>query len=205
MAVNLATSQPRNPATKYHVWVLVFFIATAAQSGGKPLQSRATFAGGCFWSMESVFEKVPGVASVISGYAGGTLPHPTYENHTGHREAVEVTYDPAKVSYVQLLNVYWRNIDPTSDTGQFCDFGDSYRTAIFFHDDAQRQLAMSTKRAIERRKKFRVMTEILRAGLFYPAEEYHQDYAKKNPVRYQFYRFNCGRDRRLQQLWGSAP
>jgi len=166
-------------------------------------QSKATFAGGCFWSAESMFEKVPGVLSVTSGYTGGTTKNPTYSSvsfgGTGHREAVEVIFDPKKISYAQLLNIFWRNIDPTDAAGQFCDSGDQYRTAIFYHDEAQHQLALASKP-----KRFRVVTEIRAAAPFYRAEEYHQDYAAKNPVRYKFYRFNCGRDAKLKELWGSS-
>jgi len=191
--------------------LFLILILAVAESGGKPPQSKAkaVFAGGCFWSAESAFEKVRGVVSVTSGYTGGTTRNPTYASvssgGTRHREAVEVIYDPALISYAQLLNVFWRNIDPTNGAGQFCDYGDQYRTAIFVHDDAQRQLALASKQSIERTKGFRIVTDVLPAGAFYRAEEYHQDYAKKNPVRYKFYRFNCGRDAKLNELWGSTP
>jgi peptide-methionine (S)-S-oxide reductase len=163
----------------------------------------ATFAGGCFWCMEPPFESLKGVVSVTSGYTGGDVANPTYQQvsdgGTGHYEAVQVRYDPQQITYAQLLEVFWRNIDPTDDGGQFCDRGPQYRAAIFFHDAAQKQAAEQSKKA----KKLRVVTEILPARPFYPAEEYHQDYAKKNPVRYKFYRFNCGRDRVLKKVWGN--
>lgn len=185
--------------------VLGAFLFCALPSPSAPL-SKATFAGGCFWCMEPPFEKLPGVVSVVSGYTGGAIRNPTYEQvsggGTGHYEAVEVIFDPTKVSYARLLEVFWRNVDPTDDGGQFCDRGDQYRSAIFYHDDAQRRAALSTKQNIERTKRLRVATEILPARPFYRAEEYHQDYARKNPVRYKFYRFNCGRDRRLEKVWG---
>ena len=179
-------------------------------AGGAPL-AKATFAGGCFWCMEPPFDRVPGVVSTTSGYTGGTKVDPTYEEvsagGTGHAESVEVLYDPAKVSYERLLDVFWHNVDPTVRDRQFCDTGHQYRTAIFYHDETQKRLAEQSKAALEKSKPFKeeIVTEIVPAGRFYPAEEYHQDYYKKNPVRYKFYRFNCGRDRRLEQLWGQAP
>ncbi len=183
---------------------------------GKPADAgahlaKATFAGGCFWCMEPPFDKLNGVVSTTSGYTGGTKVDPSYEEvssgGTGHAESVEVLYDPAKVSYEQLLDVFWHNIDPTVQDKQFCDFGHQYRTAIFTHDETQKRLAEQSKQALEKSKPFagQVLTEIVPTGRFYPAEEYHQDYYKKNPVRYKFYRYNCGRDRRLEQLWGKAP
>lgn len=191
--------------------ILLILLIALVGSGGKPPQSRATavFAGGCFWSAESAFEDVRGVLSVTTGYTGGTTRNPTYASvsagGTRHREAVEVIYDPAQISYAQLVDIFWRNIDPTNGAGQFCDYGEQYLTAIFVGDDAQRQVAVSSKQSIERTKGFRVVTDIFPAGRFYRAEEYHQDFAKKNPVRYQFYRFNCGRDAKLRELWGSPP
>jgi len=173
-----------------------------------PGLAKATFAGGCFWCMEPPFEKLPGVVSVTSGYTGGQKKNPTYEEvsagGTGHAEAVEVAYDPAKVSYRQLLEVFWRNVDPTTPDRQFCDVGQQYRTAIFFHDEGQHREAEASKAEVERSKRFPdpIVTPILPAGPFYPAEEYHQDYYKKNPLRYRFYRSGCGRDRRLKELWG---
>jgi len=166
----------------------------------------ATFAGGCFWCVESDFDKVEGVLSTTSGYTGGTLPNPTYEQvsagGTGHAEAVEVVYDPAKVTYAKLLDVFWHNHDPLAKNAQFCDHGNQYRAAIFYHDGEQHRLADESKQAIQARFKQPIQTQIVAAGPFYKAEEYHQDYYLKNPVRYKFYRFNCGRDQRLEQLWG---
>ena len=175
-----------------------------------PHLAKATFAGGCFWCMEPPYDKLNGVVSTTSGYTGGRKVNPTYEEvssgGTGHTEAVEVLYDPAKVSYETLLDVFWRNVDPTVRDRQFCDIGEQYRTGIFTHDETQKRLAEQSRAAIERSKPFKdpIVTEIAPAGRFYPAEEYHQDYYKKNPVRYKFYRYNCGRDQRLEQLWGKA-
>ena len=169
--------------------------------------AKATFAGGCFWCMEPPFERLKGVVSVTSGYTGGVKLDPTYEEvsagGTGHRESVEVLYDPRQVSYAQLVDVFWHNVDPTNNQGQFCDFGGQYRTAIFYHDAEQKRIAETSKAALQ--KKMKNYTDIVPAAVFYPAEEYHQDYYKKNPIRYKFYRANCGRDRRLEQIWGSAP
>jgi peptide-methionine (S)-S-oxide reductase len=184
--------------------------AAAAPSPAAPRAglARATFAGGCFWCMEPPFEKLAGVVSVTSGYTGGPEKNPTYEqvsNHaTGHAEAIEVLYDPKVVSYPRLLEVFWHNVDPTTDAGQFCDIGHQYRTGIFVHDAEQRRLAEESKRAIEKAKAFKepVLTPIEAAGPFYAAEEYHQDFYKKSPVRYYSYRTGCGRDRRLKELWG---
>ena len=171
---------------------------------------KATFAGGCFWCMEHPFDEIPGVISVTSGYTGGHKNNPTYEEvsagGTGHAEAVQVVYDPAKVTYDKLLNVFWHNIDPTTKDRQFCDSGNQYRSAIFYHSAEQQRLALQSKVQLEKIKTFKgpVVTEIVQATEFYPAEEYHQQYYKKNPIRYKFYRTNCGRDRRLKELWGSA-
>ena len=170
--------------------------------------AKATFAGGCFWCVEADFDKVPGVISTTSGYTGGTVANPTYEQvsakHTGHAEAVEVVYDPARVSYEQLLAWYWHHIDPTTKDRQFCDVGTPYRTAIFTHGDAQMRAALASKAELEKTKPFKepIVTEIVAAGPFYRAEEYHQDYYRKNPLRYEFYRTSCGRDARVKQLWG---
>jgi peptide-methionine (S)-S-oxide reductase len=176
---------------------------------GKPSLQKATFAGGCFWCMEDAFEGVPGVVSAISGYTGGTKKNPTYEEvssgGTGHFESVEVAFDPAKVSYEKLLSIYWENVDPLTPYGQFCDNGEQYRTAIFVHDDAQRKAAEASKAKVEERLKAKVVTFILPASTFYPAEDYHQKYAKKNPFRYGLYRKGCGRDELLQQIWGVKP
>ena len=179
--------------------------STATTQNGEAL---ATFAGGCFWCMEPPYDKLDGVSATISGYIGGSTADPTYQEvsagGTGHAEAVQVTYDPAKVSYEELLEVFWRNVDPLDAGGQFCDRGDQYRTGIFVHDDEQRRLAEGSKQALEESGRFEqpIVTEIEEAGRFYPAEDYHQDYYEKNPVRYNFYRWNCGRDARLEQLWG---
>ncbi len=171
----------------------------------------ATFAGGCFWCMEPPFDKLPGVISTTSGYMGGTVKQPTYEQvssgRTGHAEVVQVAYDPAKVSYEKLLEVFWRNIDPTVKDRQFCDVGTQYRTAIFYHTEEQKRLAEASKAALAQQKPFKapIVTPIEPAGEFWPAEAYHQDYYKKNPIRYSYYRDGCGRDARLKELWGEAP
>ena len=181
----------------------------AAASTATAATAKAIFAGGCFWCVESDFDKVPGVLSTTSGYTGGTVANPSYEQvsakHTGHAEAVEVVFDPAKVSYSQLVEHFWRTIDPTTADRQFCDVGSPYRTGIFAVDAAQLQQAQASRAALEKSKPFKdpIVTEVVKAGAFYPAEGYHQDYYKKNPVRYQYYRLNCGRDARLKQLWGS--
>jgi peptide-methionine (S)-S-oxide reductase len=171
----------------------------------------AIFAGGCFWCMEPSFDKVDGVISTTSGYTGGSKVGPSYKEvssgRTGHYEALQVEYDPALVTYQRLLEVFWRNIDPLDANGQFCDKGAQYRSAIFVSDDNQRALAEASRAALEKSGRFpgRVVTEILPATTFYPAEAEHQDYYRKNPVRYAYYRWNCGRDRRLDQLWGVPP
>ena len=158
--------------------------------------------------MEPPFDALPGVISTTSGYAGGTAAHPTYEQvsdgGSGHAESVQVRYDPARISYQQLLDVFWRNIDPLTANRQFCDAGSQYRSAIFYHDAEQRRLAEQSKAALEKSGRFHspIVTEIAAATAFYPAEEYHQDYYKKNPLRYKFYRSGCGRDARLKEVWG---
>jgi peptide-methionine (S)-S-oxide reductase len=173
-----------------------------------PGHAVATFAGGCFWCMEPPYDATPGVVSTTSGYTGGRTVNPTYQQvssgTTGHAEAVQVVYDPKKVSYEKLLEVYWVNVDPTVKDRQFCDTGTQYRTAIFYHDEAQRKAAEASKAALERSKPFKaaIVTPVEMAGPFYPAEDYHQDYYLKNPVRYKFYRTGCGRDARLKELWG---
>ena len=170
--------------------------------------AKATFAGGCFWCMEPPFDQLDGVISTTSGYTGGQRRRPTYgdvsSGRTAHAEAVEVVYDPARITYAQLLDVFWVNIDPLTRNRQFCDGGAQYRTAIFFHDAQQERLARETKQRIEASGRFAdpVVTQIVEAGEFWAAEDYHQDYYTKNPLRYKFYRFSCGRDRRLKQLWG---
>jgi peptide-methionine (S)-S-oxide reductase len=186
------------------------FAPAWAQGNTQGNTAKATFAGGCFWCVESDFDKVPGVISTTSGYTGGRTANPTYEQvsskGTGHAEAVEIVYDPAKVSYDTLLTKFWRSIDPTTKDRQFCDVGSPYRTAIFAHDDAQLAAAKASLAALEKSKPFKepIVTTIERATPFYPAEEYHQDYYKKNPVRYNYYRTSCGRDARVKQLWGAA-
>jgi peptide-methionine (S)-S-oxide reductase len=179
-----------------------------------PVAAQATtetaiFAGGCFWCVEADFDKVPGVISTTSGYTGGTVANPTYEQvsskRTGHAEAVQIVFDPAKVSYEKLLDYFWHTIDPTTKDRQFCDAGSPYRTAIFAGNEAQLKAAQASRTALEKSKPFKqpIVTEIVMAGAFYPAEEYHQDYYKKNPLRYHYYRGSCGRDDRLKELWGS--
>jgi peptide-methionine (S)-S-oxide reductase len=187
------------------------FGSLQAQSKPAPGLEVATFAGGCFWCMEAPFDVLPGVVSTTSGYTGGHKVNPTYEEvttgTTGHTEVVQVVYDPRKVSYRQLLEVFWRNIDPTTPNAQFCDHGSQYRSGIFYHTEEQLRLAKASRDHIERTKSFRepIVTEITPAKAFYRAEEYHQDYYKKNPLRYKYYRANCGRDNRLEQLWGKRP
>jgi peptide-methionine (S)-S-oxide reductase len=194
---------------------LVLLVAAAALTASANAQQKpapgleqAILAGGCFWCMEPPYDKLPGVVSTTSGYIGGRTKNPTYEQvstgSTGHTEAVQVVYDPKKVSYQQLLEVFWRNIDPTTANAQFCDHGSQYRSGIFYLNEEQRKLAVASREQIERTKPFRepIVTEVTAATTFYPAEEYHQDYYKKNPIRYKFYRSGCGRDERLEQLWG---
>ncbi len=184
-----------------------------AETGKSAAQSVAvaTFAGGCFWCMEPPFDKEPGVLSTTSGYTGGHKINPSYEEvssgTTGHAEAVQVRYDPSRVSYARLLEVFWHNIDPLTANAQFCDHGSQYRTAIFYHDAEQQRLAEASKQQLEASGRFKqpIVTEIVPASTFYPAEAYHQDYYQRNPLRYKFYRYSCGRDKRLEQLWGEAP
>ncbi len=196
------------------LWITALAFAapglSAAQANpvAKPATAKATFAGGCFWCMEEAYDKVPGVIATVSGFMGGHVKNPTYEQVTagrsGHAEVVQVEYDPAKVSYARLLEVYWRNVDPTQKDGQFCDHGPHYRTAIFFHDDEQRRLAEASRAALQKNKPFKeaIMTEVTKSSEFYPAEGYHQNFHQKNPTRYKFYKTGCGREARLQQLWG---
>jgi peptide-methionine (S)-S-oxide reductase len=183
-------------------------LARGAAPSGQPELRVATFAGGCFWCMQPPFDHLDGVVSTIAGYTGGRKRNPTYEEvsagGTGHAEAVRVTYDPRKVSFERLLEVFWHNIDPLASARQFCDVGDQYRSAVFAHDEEQRRLAGASKAALKAsgRLKGPVVTEIAAAGEFWPAEEYHQSYYRKNPIRYRFYRAGCGRDARLKELWG---
>ena len=187
---------------------LAFMTGPATAQPSAQATAKATFAGGCFWCVEADFDKVRGVISTTSGYIGGTVANPSYEQVsakvTGHAEAVEIVFDPAQVSYEQLLGYFWRTIDPTTQDRQFCDSGSPYRTAIFTHGPEQAAAAKASLAALEKSKPFKepIVTTIEAAGPFYPAEAYHQDYYKKNPVRYQYYRASCGRDLRLQQLWG---
>lgn len=205
---------------RFHIGMIVSGLAIAsvlaahapAQAASPaPDRAHATFAGGCFWCMEGPFDHVPGVVSTTSGYTGGTVKRPSYEQvssgMTGHAEAVDVVYDPAKVTYAQLLDVFWHNVDPLDGGGQFCDRGSQYRTAIFYHDAEQQRLAEQSKQALEASGKLKkkIVTQIVPAGEFYAAENYHQDYYLTNPIRYKYYRFNCGRDDRLKDLWGAAP
>lgn len=185
----------------------------AAWSAGPPAaatSSVATFAGGCFWSMQKAFDGVPGVVAVTAGYAGGTTADPTYEEvetgATGHAESVEVTFDPARISYERLLDVYWHHIDPLTPNAAFCDHGPQYRSIIFYHDPAQRRAAEASKRALDRSHRFAtpVVTAVQPATRFYPAEEYHQQFYRKHPARYEAYRIGCRRDERIRQLWGDV-
>jgi peptide-methionine (S)-S-oxide reductase len=196
--------------------VLRVGMVLAAAIGSGPVtapaaeRATATFAGGCFWCMEPPFTGLAGVISVTSGYTGGQKKNPTYEEvssgTTGHAESIQLIYDPAKTSYARLLDVFWHNIDPLARNAQFCDHGTQYRSAIFYHDEGQRKAAEESKRRLEERPELagRVVTQIVPASTFYPAEEYHQHFYRKNPVRYHEYRSGCGRDRRLQELWGSG-
>lgn len=188
-----------------------FSQALSAQDTGEAEGTAvATFAGGCFWCMEEAFDAVEGVLSTTSGYTDGDVPNPTYEQvsqgNTGHAEAVRIEYDPSVVSYRELLDVFWHNIDPLDAGGQFCDRGDQYRSAIFYHDDEQRELAERSKRELEERDALPgdIVTEITAATPFYAAEDYHQDYYQRNPLRYRFYKFTCGRPARLEELWGES-
>jgi peptide-methionine (S)-S-oxide reductase len=197
------------------VAALVLAGASGTSERAKPAtgsaRAVAIFAGGCFWCMEPPFDRLPGVLATTSGYTGGTVEKPSYEQvsggGTGHREAVQVEYDPTRVSYAQLLDVFWRNVDPTDAGGQFCDRGEQYTTAIFAATDEQAAEAKAAKEKLEASHvlKHPVVTPVLAAGPFYPAEDYHQDYYEKNPLRYKFYRNGCGRDRVLEGLWGAAP
>jgi peptide-methionine (S)-S-oxide reductase len=188
-------------------FVLGGIVHAATERTGTAETAKATFAGGCFWCMEPPYDELDGVISTISGYIGGTKKNPTYEEvttgSTGHTEAVQITYDPKKISYQELLNVFWPNIDPLTADAQFCDSGSQYRSAIFYHDETQKNLAVRSKKDLQGRFKQPIVTEIAPASEFYPAEDYHQDYYKKNPIRYKIYRYSCGRDQRLQELWGS--
>ena len=192
-----------------YVWLRGGFIGlTASHAAQAPAAraglAKATFAAGCFWCVEADFDKVPGVVSTTSGYIGGTLKNPTYEQvsrgGTGHAEAVEIVFDPAMVTYAQLLEHFWKNVDPLQAHRQFCDVGDQYRPAIFVHDDAQRRAAEASKARVQQRFAEPVVVQIEAAGPFYRAEAYHQEYYRRNPVQYRYYRWSCGRDARLKEL-----
>lgn len=179
---------------------------TALTAAAQAATATAVFAGGCFWCTESDFEKLPGVVAAESGYTGGKAANPTYEavsaGHTGHTEAVRVTYDPAKVSYAQLVEFFWRTIDPTEKDRQFCDVGDQYRSGIYWGTDAERQVAETSLAQLKASGRFKnIYTEVKKADPFYVAEDYHQDYYKKNSVRYNYYRYSCGRDAQLKRVW----
>jgi len=194
-------------------WIVALgLLAASVAAAADAPRATATFAGGCFWCMQPPFESLPGVVSTTVGYTGGTVDHPTYEQvsegGTGHAESVQVVYDPTKIEYTKLLDVFWHNVDPLTKDAQFCDHGRQYRTAIFVQGDEQQRLAEASKNALEASKRFDrpIVTEIVRASTFWPAEDYHQRYHEKNPIRYKFYRWNCGRDQRLQEVWGAdAP
>lgn len=190
------------------VYFFASFDVIAVDNLSQP-PSKTTFAGGCFWCMEQSFEALPGVIEVISGYTGGKSENPAYENvsggASGHVEAIQVSYDPEKISYAELLEAFWHNVDPTNGKGQFCDIGKQYRSIIFYHDEEQKRLAEQSKVLLEKNKPFSgpIKTQIRPASEFYPAEKYHQNYYRKNPLAYKFYRFTCGRDKRLNELWGN--
>ncbi len=199
----------------YSVYLyLLLAIATGfsfqADTVDAPPTAKAVFAGGCFWCMEPPFDALEGVISTVSGYTGGHLDNPTYtqvsKENTGHYEAIEITYDPSKIDYATLLSVFWHNIDPTDDLGQFCDKGDSYRSAIFYLDMKQKNLAERSKQELMNSAYLAqpVATKVLEAKKFYPAEDYHQNYYQKNPLRYKYYRYTCGRDHRLDSIWGAS-
>ena len=183
-------------------------LAQGAPPTSEPGRKIALFAGGCFWCMEHPFDELGGVVSVTSGYTGGTKSEPTYEEvsagTTGHAEAVQVIFDPAKVSYQKLVDVFWRNVDPLTANAQFCDHGSQYRSAIFYLDDEQKRIAEASKEALAKSGRFDkpIVTQIVAATAFWPAEGYHQHYYRTHPIQYKFYRYNCGRDQRLEQLWG---
>ncbi|UCC95901.1 MAG: peptide-methionine (R)-S-oxide reductase MsrB [Candidatus Omnitrophota bacterium] len=194
------------------LWLAFLSLIIGGNMQSDPLAQEkvehATFAGGCFWCMEPPFEKLSGVLDVVSGYAGGTGKNPTYEDYgkKGHIEAVQITYDSSRITYKELLDIFWRQIDPVDSGGQFCDRGHGYTTAIFYHTEEQKRLAQAAKEQLSKSPRFKkpIVTKIIEAQEFYAAEDYHQDYYKKNSLRYKFYRFNCGRDRRLKEIWGDA-
>jgi peptide-methionine (S)-S-oxide reductase len=187
---------------------LLFALSIPALARPAQMRETAIFAGGCFWCEETAFDGLPGIIGVTSGYTGGQTPNPTYEQVsagvTGHAESVQVIFDPSKISYQKLLDVFWHNVDPTQANGQFCDHGNQYRSAIFYRDESQRIAAEESKKKLEEQPQFKgkIVTQIVPASRFYPAEEYHQKFYKKNPVRYHAYRLGCGRDARLKAIWG---
>jgi peptide-methionine (S)-S-oxide reductase len=194
---------------------LFAWLCAAAMTAAPPARAAdgsaiATFAGGCFWCMQPPYDGLEGVIKTTVGYTGGTKANPSYEEvssgSTGHAESVEVVYDPAKVSYAKLLDIFWHNIDPLTKNAQFCDHGTQYRTAIFYHDEEQKEAAEASKAKIEASGELKgpIVTQIVAAGPFYPAEDYHQEFYKKSSVQYKFYRYNCGRDARLEAIWGAA-
>ncbi len=187
----------------------VLLLALAMSGSGKEAAAAETgtaiFAGGCFWCVEAAFDEVPGVVETISGYAGGTKPNPNYGNHEGYQEAVKVVYDPTKVSYAQLLEQFWHNVDPFDPEGQFCDKGNAYRSVVFVGNDEERNLAETTRKGIADRFKEKVATEIKPVTTFTAAEDYHQNYHNTNSISYKFYKWNCGRAQRLEQIWGAKP
>ena len=199
-----------NIARSLYMVLVALLLAATGSAGHAAEQAKAFFAGGCFWCMEEAFEKVDGVVSVTSGYMGGHKMNPTYEDVsagiTGHAESVEVVYDPAKVTYQALLDHFWKNVDPLTPNAQFCDHGTQYRSVVFYGNEEEKRLTEASKQAIEQSKKFTepIVTQLVMASTFYPAEDYHQDFYKKNPIRYKFYKTSCGRVNRLEQLWGKS-
>lgn len=203
----------RKTARTISLWIGLFLIlssSTLTTAQDATQLQKATFAGGCFWCMEAPFDELEGVVSTLSGYIGGKKANPTYEEvssgSTGHCEAVEITFDPKKISYEKLLQVFWRQIDPTTPNQQFVDEGSQYRSGIFFHSEEQKKLAEESKQELELSGRYggkKIVTEITAAGPFYKAEEYHQDYYKKKPYKYQYYRYRSGRDQYLKKIWGA--
>lgn len=188
------------------ILILLILPVTAMATENPSINTEtAIFAGGCFWCMEGPFDKLSGVLSTTSGYTGGHVENPTYEQvtfeNTGHYESVKITFDPAKISYEKLLETFWKNIDPIDSGGQFCDRGPSYQTAIFYQGDEQKKSALESRAVIEKKLKASIATKVLPSSTFYPAEDYHQDFYKKSPIRYKIYRYSCGRDKRLGELW----
>ncbi|WP_323845245.1 peptide-methionine (S)-S-oxide reductase MsrA [Microbulbifer magnicolonia] len=194
------------------LFALILILITGQVLAQEPQSQNirtAIFAGGCFWCMEPPFDQLDGVLETTSGYSGGHVKNPTYDQvsagGTGHAEVVQVKYDADKVSYAQLLDVFWRNVDPLDAGGQFCDRGDQYRSAIFYGSPEEKRLAEASKQQVAAKLGKPIVTEVQPAATFYPAEQYHQNYYQRNPVRYKYYRYRCGRDQRLEEVWGSAP